>query len=232
MSVSIYDGQNDRLNQIAGREDTSFWEGTKAQWEALNASEKAAYTGKYVIITDDEEDVIEALAPAYSATSTYAKGDLCTNQGKLWQCKTAISTAHAWNASEWDDVTTSEAFLPQYELVNTYTSQSTDTWGDIIRSLCNVDLTPYSDAKIVMIANGLPAIIANVCAIQSNANRFSSVSGTATGEIEVLYLACFTTDNRGVASKLIANSTNGVTYTNLSDTVANYNFEWKLYARR
>ena len=55
MSVNIYDSQNDELNQIAGREDTSYWEGTQAQWNALSSADKALWTGKYVIITDDED---------------------------------------------------------------------------------------------------------------------------------------------------------------------------------
>lgn len=39
--------------------------------------------------------------PAYSSLSTYAVGALCTYNGTIYVCKTAITTAEAWNASHW-----------------------------------------------------------------------------------------------------------------------------------
>lgn len=41
------------------------------------------------------------LAPAYSNAATYNVGDLCTYQGKLYSCSTAISTAEDWTAAHW-----------------------------------------------------------------------------------------------------------------------------------
>ena len=43
-----------------------------------------------------------ALAPAFSDESTYAVGDTVTHEGNLYTCKTAISTAGAWNSSKWN----------------------------------------------------------------------------------------------------------------------------------
>ena len=42
-----------------------------------------------------------SLAPAYSASSTYAVGDLVLHDGQLYECNTAISTAEAWTAAHW-----------------------------------------------------------------------------------------------------------------------------------
>lgn len=43
-----------------------------------------------------------SLAPAYSASSAYAVGDLCTRAGGLYECNTAIgSGGEAWNAAHW-----------------------------------------------------------------------------------------------------------------------------------
>lgn len=42
-----------------------------------------------------------SLAPAYSASSTYAVGDLVLHEGQLYECSTAISTAEAWTAAHW-----------------------------------------------------------------------------------------------------------------------------------
>lgn len=47
------------------------------------------------------------LAPAYSNAATYAVGDLCTYQGKLYSCKTQISTAEEWTAAHWTAVNVS-----------------------------------------------------------------------------------------------------------------------------
>lgn len=45
-----------------------------------------------------------AIAPAFSASSTYAVGDYVTHDGLLYKCTTAVSTAGAWNAANWSAV--------------------------------------------------------------------------------------------------------------------------------
>ena len=42
---------------------------------------------------------------AYSNTATYAVGDHCTHDNKLYRCSTAITIAEAWNANHWTQVT-------------------------------------------------------------------------------------------------------------------------------
>lgn len=49
-----------------------------------------------------------SLADAYSASSTYAVGDVVLKDGQLYECNTAISTAEAWTAAHWTAVTVSE----------------------------------------------------------------------------------------------------------------------------
>lgn len=44
------------------------------------------------------------IAPAYSASSTYAVGDYCTKDNVLYKCSTTISTAEAWNSAHWTQV--------------------------------------------------------------------------------------------------------------------------------
>lgn len=46
-----------------------------------------------------------SMAPAYSASSTYAVGDIVLKDGQLYECTTAISTAEAWTAAHWTAVT-------------------------------------------------------------------------------------------------------------------------------
>lgn len=49
----------------------------------------------YTVIDQD------SVAPAYSAAATYAAGDYCIYEGKLYKCTTAITTAEAWTAAHW-----------------------------------------------------------------------------------------------------------------------------------
>lgn len=40
-------------------------------------------------------------ASEYSASATYAVGDLCMRLGELYRCTTAIAVAEAWNGAHW-----------------------------------------------------------------------------------------------------------------------------------
>ena len=46
-----------------------------------------------------------SMATAYSASSTYAVGDMVLHDGQLYECSTAIATAEAWTAAHWTAVT-------------------------------------------------------------------------------------------------------------------------------
>jgi len=47
----------------------------------------------------------EIIAEEYDATATYAVGDYCTHEKKLYVCNTTISTAEPWTAAHWTEVT-------------------------------------------------------------------------------------------------------------------------------
>ena len=49
-----------------------------------------------------------SLAPEYSASSTYAVGDLVLHEGQLYECSTAISTAEEWTAAHWTSKTVAD----------------------------------------------------------------------------------------------------------------------------
>lgn len=46
-------------------------------------------------------------AAEYSAAHTYALGDYCTHDGKLYRCTTAITEAEAWTAAHWTETSVS-----------------------------------------------------------------------------------------------------------------------------
>ena len=47
---------------------------------------------------------------AFSTSSTYAVGDYCIYNNKLYKCTTAISTAGAWDSSKWTETQIADEF--------------------------------------------------------------------------------------------------------------------------
>lgn len=59
------------------------------------------------------EDILYGIAAeAFSASATYKVGDYCTHENKTYKCKTAVSTAGAWDESKWEEVENPDARLP------------------------------------------------------------------------------------------------------------------------
>lgn len=52
----------------------------------------------------NDNDVMSNFAPAYDNTATYAVGDLCTYQGKVYQCSSAIETAEDFDNTKWTGI--------------------------------------------------------------------------------------------------------------------------------
>ena len=50
-------------------------------------------------------NVLTAFEPsAYDATATYAVGDICWHENKMYRCNTAITTAEQWTAAHWTEI--------------------------------------------------------------------------------------------------------------------------------
>jgi len=100
----------------------------------LTVNNTATYTptGDYNPATKKYADErLESIAPAYSASATYAVGDYVSYQGKLYKCNTAITVAEAWTAAHWTETTTmTEAGGSQHE---TMPSASAGNVGEIIQ---------------------------------------------------------------------------------------------------
>ena len=60
--------------------------------------------------------------PAFDATKTYAVGDYCTKDSKVYVCTTAITTAGDWDSSDWTEVTNPGPRLPMPDEVITLLS--------------------------------------------------------------------------------------------------------------
>ena len=58
----------------------------------------------------DQLALASIIASTFSESSTYAVGDYVLYNHTLYRCKTAISTAGAWDASKWDAAKTQDIF--------------------------------------------------------------------------------------------------------------------------
>lgn len=61
---------------------------------SMNAADIGTLNTKVTNLTNSISD-------AYSSSATYALGDLCIYNNRLYRCTTAVSTAEAWNSSKW-----------------------------------------------------------------------------------------------------------------------------------
>ena len=84
------------------------------QTSVLGLSKPAGNENALVSVLNSDMDLIDAeagkvrgnIAATYSASSSYAIGDLCIYNGILYKCNTAIgSGGETWNASHWTQIT-------------------------------------------------------------------------------------------------------------------------------
>lgn len=70
-------------------------------------------TNKHITQDGSVVATMNSLAPAYDNTATYAVGDLCNHEGKLYSCTTAIATAEEWDATHWTETTLAQQLQSQ-----------------------------------------------------------------------------------------------------------------------
>lgn len=129
--IVTYNGSNYvALVNVAGvlpTDDATKWKlfidnsaATAAAAAATTAAENASAAVSYI-------------APTYTQT-TYAVGDYVINDGKLYRCNTAITTAEAWTAAHWteteigDDVADLKSAIEQSATVHPIILQGEDEY--------------------------------------------------------------------------------------------------------
>ena len=65
---------------------------------------------------DKIDAAVKSLSSAeeYSSAKTYALGDYCTNDGKLYRCTTAITEAEAWTEAHWTETSVTDELKAIY----------------------------------------------------------------------------------------------------------------------
>lgn len=89
-------------------------------------------------------------AEAYDATKTYAVGEYCVYNSKLYVCKTAITTAEAWTAAHWTEVTVGEALTTLKEDLTLISASNRNLWEGLASET-------FVTSKTVTFATPLPA---------------------------------------------------------------------------
>jgi hypothetical protein len=106
VGAADYDGSTEAWAPGAGTDGTY---GIVTLESATNSTQTDGYAAtplavKTVADAVSTKATATAIAPAFSASSTYAVGDYVTHEGLLYKCTTAVSTAGAWNAANWSAV--------------------------------------------------------------------------------------------------------------------------------
>lgn len=193
----------------------------------------AAQTDAAAALRASASNTIGNLAPAYDPTLTYAVGDLVTyvdtetNQGKLYKCIIAIAVPEEFNINKWDDVTTSEAFAPNHEIIYERTLTENVTTENVLADLLShfseltSDLT--KDLKLIFTStNGVR--VYNTDEIDHSPSngllKFSRVNCSKGGIIYSEMLAVYEGDSTKVA-RMISIATDGTVSSldTLSDNV-------------
>lgn len=128
-----------------------------------------AYTDSKVATeaTARENSIVKKIAPAFSTSATYASGALCIYNEKLYRCKTAITTAGAWDSSKWTEITVANGVQPRVGTITMNASswsgsgpwtQTVTVSGAAVYAKSKVSLQPDATAYGHMAAVGCAAI--------------------------------------------------------------------------
>ena len=113
---------------------------------------------------DKVDAAVKALSSAaeYSAAQTYALGDYCTHDGKLYRCTTAITEAEAWTEAHWTETSVSAELKAIYMTLQNKADKSvafTVTltaagWSDNAQTISNEKFVSAGYAYTVAPASG------------------------------------------------------------------------------
>lgn len=160
---------------------------------------------------DKVDAAVKALSSAaeYSAAQTYALGDYCTHDWKLYRCTTAITEAEAWNQDHWTETSVTAELIAIYTaLQNKADGGKKSEWmqdgsafsrngidyfrddtGTVYVSCYNTILAESIPAwtlkQIAMLPEGFRPLQDMATTIRHDGNRCSSINFYSTGQISI-----------------------------------------------
>ena len=147
-------------------------------------------------------------APAYSSTSTYAVGDCCSHDNTFYVCKTAISTAEAWTAGHWDEVSVAD--------IATAIGADVD---DLKEALDSVETTLTHKADVDGTVASAEQLLSDVGTEDKAPYLFRAVPYDST-RVDEEVVGCSVGWNQltRFASSVIPSARNGITFTSVDGT--------------
>ena len=109
------------------------WQDEPSTITPINAT-NLNYMDDEIKSSSDKTDLILGdLASEYSTSQTYAVGDYCIYDSKLYKCTTAIATAEAWTSAHWELTDCgNELKTLNSNLVNKFGASQTITSGNAV----------------------------------------------------------------------------------------------------
>lgn len=149
VGATDYDGSTEKWTPTA---DTNGGYGIVTLESATNSTHADGYAATPLAVKTVADSVSgkadsTSLAPAFSASSTYAVGDYVTHEGLLYKCTTAVSTAGAWNAANWTAVAVTDEMGRSLVHVAPETSQTSLGYWTV-----ETDGLLYEDGEILFAA--------------------------------------------------------------------------------
>ena len=137
------------------------------------------------------------IAVTFSASSTYKVGDYVLYNHTLYRCKTAITTAGAWDASKWDAAKTQDIFKGSAPgLVPSAESGDADkvlkgdgTWGVV-----SGGSTAGDNDKVAVDANAEPNYLENVLVSDSDIVSLVKLGNVLHVQVNTASTALYTCD--------------------------------------
>lgn len=144
------------------------WNGTAWSQSSIDETD---YLEQITVIQND-------IAPEYDSTSTYSAGEYCIYDGQLYRCTTEITTAEAWTAAHWTQVSVSgevsdlKNALTEYDCSGLLTNGYYDLLGSKI-----VDRTE-SSSYVTCLLRVLPGEVMRLTGSGANAARLWGTADT------------------------------------------------------
>lgn len=152
--------------------------------------------------------VLNAMAPAYSTSATYAVGDYVNYNGSIYRCTTAITTAESWTSGHWTAVVLGADLAAQVSDLKTQLDE-----------IVTIETLEFFSSASLFVVNG------NLT-VSIDGNGFTSVSSGSNGLIRLTlptleagstYKLHFTIEAGPVYAVRIRDFTASVTYAEITD---------------
>lgn len=200
--------------------------------------DKDYYLDKAGLVTLINELETNVVAEAYSSSATYALGDYCIHDNKLYRCTTAITTAESWTSGHWSQVLvgneiknksdenvkqTASTANSNFEVLFSYTADNT-TRTEGARKSNKLIFNPSTGNLGVNILNGVTIRdITNNAGFHNSIYRGKSL-GTSVSADQYAQISAGTFDDMFIGDYWTISTTINGTTTDINYVIAGFDY--------